>query len=252
MEFCDKLAELRRQKGWSQETMADLLNVSRQAVGKWEAGRAMPDVPKLIAISELFDVSLDTLLKDKQPTPTTNPAAPVAVGPLVPISHLDYEYKSKTRVFGVPLVHIHYRRFGPPVMAKGIIALGNVAVGVVALGGVAVGGIALGGLSLGLLLALGGMAVGGLAFGGVAIGLLAFGGLAIGAWAMGGCALAGQVAIGGYAAAPVAVGAEVSAEAGFIIEGKVTSGSFEAFRQAVAQHAPWTPGWFIALCRGLW
>ena len=65
MEFNNKLYELRKQKGLSQEELANRLNVSRQTVSKWEVGESSPDMEKLAAISELFDISLDDLVLDK-------------------------------------------------------------------------------------------------------------------------------------------------------------------------------------------
>ena len=65
MEFNNKLYELRKQKGLSQEELANRLNVSRQRVSKWEVGESSPDMEKLVAISELFDISLDELVLDK-------------------------------------------------------------------------------------------------------------------------------------------------------------------------------------------
>ncbi len=65
MEFNNKLYELRKQKGFSQEELANRLNVSRQTVSKWEVGESTPDMEKLVAISELFDISLDELVLDK-------------------------------------------------------------------------------------------------------------------------------------------------------------------------------------------
>ena len=65
MEFNNKLYELRKQKGLSQEELANRLNVSRQTVSKWEVGESSPDLEKLVAISELFDISLDELVLDK-------------------------------------------------------------------------------------------------------------------------------------------------------------------------------------------
>ena len=65
MEFNNKLYELRKQKGFSQEELANRLNVSRQTVSKWEIGESAPDMEKLVAISELFDISLDELVLDK-------------------------------------------------------------------------------------------------------------------------------------------------------------------------------------------
>lgn len=67
MEFNYKLYNLRKQKGLSQEELANRLNVSRQTVSKWEVGDSTPDMEKLIAISDLFEVSLDELVMDKAP-----------------------------------------------------------------------------------------------------------------------------------------------------------------------------------------
>lgn len=112
------------------------------------------------------------------------------------------EYKSRIRLFGLPLVHIIS---GPAIdpatgkfrIAKGVIAVGGVAVGIVAIGGAAIGFLALGGLSLGLLLAMGGAAIGiGASVGGLAIGSVAIGGFAVGYYALGGGAL-GIHAFGG-------------------------------------------------------
>ena len=75
MEFNNKLYELRKQKGLSQEELASRLNVSRQTVSKWEVGDSTPDMEKLIAMSDLFGVSLDELVLDKAPA---QPAAPAA------------------------------------------------------------------------------------------------------------------------------------------------------------------------------
>ena len=65
MEFNNKLYELRKQTGFSQEELANRLNVSRQTVSKWEVGESSPDMEKLVAISELFDISLDELVLNK-------------------------------------------------------------------------------------------------------------------------------------------------------------------------------------------
>ncbi len=67
MSFAEKLYTLRMEKGYSQENLAGLLNVSRQAVSKWELGTTLPDTEKIIAIGELFGVSLDSLLVDSIP-----------------------------------------------------------------------------------------------------------------------------------------------------------------------------------------
>ena len=67
MEFHNKLYNLRKQKGLSQEELANRLNVSRQTISKWEVGDSTPDMEKLIAISDMFGISLDELVMDKIP-----------------------------------------------------------------------------------------------------------------------------------------------------------------------------------------
>ena len=64
MTLSEKIAILRKQKGWSQEELAERLEVTRQSVSKWESAGAVPDIPKILQMSELFGVSTDYLLKD--------------------------------------------------------------------------------------------------------------------------------------------------------------------------------------------
>lgn len=65
MVFSEKLQLLRKNKGLTQEELAEKLDVSRQAVAKWEAGQAFPDVFNLIRISDLMNVSVDYLVRDQ-------------------------------------------------------------------------------------------------------------------------------------------------------------------------------------------
>lgn len=65
MTFGEKLKVLRKEKGYSQEEFAGLLNVSRQAVSKWESDRGTPETDKLLQISNMFGVTLDYLLKEE-------------------------------------------------------------------------------------------------------------------------------------------------------------------------------------------
>ncbi len=66
MKFSEKLKELRKQKGISQEQLAEKIYVSRQAITKWESGNGLPDIENLIAISSLFNESLDSLLSEEK------------------------------------------------------------------------------------------------------------------------------------------------------------------------------------------
>lgn len=72
MQFSEKLKQLRIKSEYSQEQLAELLNVSRQAVTKWENGNGMPDIENLKAISNLFDVTLDSLLHDEEEVESTD------------------------------------------------------------------------------------------------------------------------------------------------------------------------------------
>ena len=69
MNFGMKLQTLRKEKGLSQEDLAQELNVSRQAVSKWENNDAYPELDKIILVSQMFNVSLDYLIKDEGSTP---------------------------------------------------------------------------------------------------------------------------------------------------------------------------------------
>ena len=69
MDFSEKIAMLRRQKNWSQEELAEKLMVTRQAVSKWESAQSMPDLDKIVQLSELLGVSTDYLLKSDRDAP---------------------------------------------------------------------------------------------------------------------------------------------------------------------------------------
>ena len=69
MILADKIAQLRRQNGWSQEELAHQLNVSRQAVSKWESGNSIPELDKILNMSRIFHVTTDYLLKDELEQP---------------------------------------------------------------------------------------------------------------------------------------------------------------------------------------
>ena len=64
MILADKIIKQRKKNGWSQEELADKMNVSRQAVSKWESAQTIPDIDKIMKLGELFGVTIDYLLKD--------------------------------------------------------------------------------------------------------------------------------------------------------------------------------------------
>lgn len=246
MDFQHRLYDLRKKAGLSQEELANLLGVTRQAVQKWEAGTSKPDLDNLLALAKYFNVSLDWLVSGQE----AHSAPSIIVE-----NHYyrwQYEYKSQRTLLGLPLVHIHC---GPGFCrAKGILAIGNVATGVAALGGVSLGVFSLGGLSLGLLLALGGMAVGTAAVGGFSLGVLAMGGItcgwlsiggiAKGTYALGGLAYGGRVAMGGVASGALAIGEQAKGNMTFPVDGSIPIG---VIQQAIRQGAQDAPEWVKAL-----
>ena len=223
MTFCEKLTDLRRRSGMSQEQLADRLGVTRQSVSKWESGTAMPELVKLISLSEIFDVSVDYLVKDW----IEDPSGPRSGTEEVSSRQADrlekkvdeltnyvrgkvYRFDSKTRIFGLPLVSIRFgfvrnATFSKDNVARGIIAIGNCAVGVVAIGLIGVGAVSFGVLAMGLM-SLGIVAGGLAAFGVAALGYLALGVSAVGVYSGGVVASAADVAVGVVAAAPTAIG----------------------------------------------
>ena len=66
MRLSEKIMELRKKSGWSQEELAEQLGVSRQSVSKWENGESVPELDKIIRMSELWNVSTDFLLKEEE------------------------------------------------------------------------------------------------------------------------------------------------------------------------------------------
>ena len=211
MKFDEKLHKLRKEKGLSQEELAEMMNVSRQAVSRWESGLSYPETEKIITLSEIFGVTVDSMLKDGlvQYSGDREVYEPYWVR-----RGRHYEFKSKTILLGLPLVHVNigwgFKK------AKGIIAIGNIATGFLSIGLVAFGGLALGlaglglvsfgVLSLGLLFALGAVAIGGFALGAVSIGVISLGAVAIGQYAVGALAIAKDIAVGDHAYGHIAVG----------------------------------------------
>ena len=70
MILADKIIDLRKKNGWSQEELAEQLGVSRQAVSKWEGAQSMPDLEKILQMSRIFGVTTDYLVKDELGEPS--------------------------------------------------------------------------------------------------------------------------------------------------------------------------------------
>lgn len=252
MEFSEKLINLRRREGMSQEQLADRLGVTRQSVSKWESGAVMPELVKLIALSEMFGVSVDYLVKDwlEEPAEENWETASARLEQKVDdltrsINGHIYRYDSKTRILGLPLVSVRIgfvrrHRMSRDDVARGVIAIGNAAIGVVSLGIISIGLISFGAIAVGLL-ALGIVSLGLGAFGVAALGYLAFGVSAIGVYAGGVCAAGTDIAVGVAAAsANTAVGCDADAPHVLLWGGGLSREAVEAF---LLEHHPdlWKP-----------
>ena len=256
MTFSEKLMDLRRKSGMSQEQLADRLGVTRQSVSKWESGTAMPELVKLISLSDIFGVSVDYLVKDYLEEPEDadgedDLSARQAVRLEKKVDELTnyvkgrvYRFDSKTRIFGLPLVSIRFGfvrngKLSMDNVARGIIAIGNAAIGVVAIGIVGVGLFTFGVVGLGLL-SLGIVAAGLGAFGVMALGYLALGVSAVGVYAGGVAAIAAKIAAAVSAVAPTAIGEHASGSHVLLWGDGLTAPEVRAF---LLEHHPdlWQP-----------
>ncbi|NFD28643.1 XRE family transcriptional regulator [Clostridium botulinum] len=86
MAFSNKLYSLRKQKGLSQDELGSKLNVSRQTISKWELGETTPELEKLIALGDFFEISLDELVMDVKGKESTK-TEPLVMNGLETIIH---------------------------------------------------------------------------------------------------------------------------------------------------------------------
>ena len=242
MTLGEKIYKLRVERGLSQESLGEMLNVSRQSVSKWETDQSVPELDKIVAVSEMFGVSTDYLLKESEErmTETVNEGgisgtitnfekSGYTQQVIVQRQTFEYEYKSQKSWRGLPLVHVHIGI--RPVRAKGVIAIGNIAQGIIAIGIIGMGVITLAVVGVGLLLAIGSIAVGGIALGSLAAGIVTFGALSVGIFSM------GAVAVGQFSYGALAVGSQIAigdvARGGIALGGSEARGVFfEAVRTA--------------------
>ena len=223
MTLGEKIYKLRTEKNLSQEAFGDCLGVSRQSVSKWETDQSTPELEKIVAISEMFDVTTDYLLKEKEdrtnktesPADEADQSATNTTSYIINTARPHYEYKSKKTVKGLPLVHINLGLGA--YKAKGFFAIGNLACGVFALGYLSVGIVSAGLLSVGILLSfgviavgllisMGSFAIGCIALGAITVGIFCMGAMNFGEFCLGALSYGKQVAIGDEAHGRIALG----------------------------------------------
>ena len=128
MTLGEKLSKLRKENNYTQEQLAQVLGVSRQAISKWESNITYPETDKLIRISELFHCSLDYLLKETEEIKKKN------------------QY-NEAGILSLGLLSLGLLSFG--LFALGILSAGSISLGVFSAGSISLGIISLGAIAIG-------------------------------------------------------------------------------------------------------
>lgn len=242
----EKIAKLRKENNYTQEQLAQLLGVSRQSISKYESDIAYPETDKLIRLGEIFDCSLDYLLKEH----VTSKYNGFGEG-IHKIKNFDK--KSKKMIGGLPLWHIGKNAKGIiaiGISARGVISAGLFSVGVLSFGVVSLGLLAIGAFAIGLL-ALGSIAIGAIVCGGVCAGILALGGLAAGEFAFGGLAVGEYFAYGDFARGMHAIGMTDAVGQEFECLGELTAEGRVELIESMYAEVPKIFHWIVKLIEGL-
>lgn len=247
MTLGDKISTLRKESKYTQEQLADILGVSRQAVSKWESDIAYPETDKLIKMGKLFGCSMDYLLNDEC-TEKNGTVISASVDSFIEnvgavIKKQCRERKSEKTVFGMPLYHIAKNArgffaignkatgvFAVGLCARGVVSLGLLSIGFLSFGLLSVGLIALGTLAIGVL-SVGSIALGIFAVGAICCGLISIGALSVGGFSLGALAIGKYIAIGDNARAMIAIGKTDAVGSIYQIIGQVGSLSVEDISQ---------------------
>ncbi len=246
MTLGDKLSKLRKENNYTQEQLASILGVSRQSISKWESNSAYPETDKMIRISELFNCSLDYLLKDEIEIETEKSINVMEIL----FKKRFRERKSEKQIFGMPLWHIGKNARGFIAIglhSRGVIAIGMKAKGIVSLGLLSMGLISLGMFSVGLLsigvfalglLSAGCCSVGLFATGAISLGIISLGALAIGDFSVGALAIGKYFALGDNAHAMIAIGDTKAVGSVFEKIGELTSDDMNTIRELLDTNVP--------------
>lgn len=246
MTLGDKLTKLRKENNYTQEQLAGLLGVSRQAVSKWESDIAYPETEKLLRLGALYNCSMDYLLKESEETisPDLNSKA---VNFRLNTLHL--ERKSKRTFHGLPLWHVNlgFGRTAKGILAigflaKGIVSAGLFSVGVFSFGVVTAGLLALGAFAAGLL-SVGSIAIGIIALGSISIGIVSIGALSIGSFSAGAMAIGKYIAIGDHASAAIALGDTKATGSLFQKTGSLTPEEIHTVKELLTINVPFYLVW---------
>lgn len=246
MTFGDKLSRLRKENNYTQEQLADILGVSRQAISKWESGITYPETEKLIRMSELFECTVDYLLKDRIESPQSEAKDSAALV----FKNFLRERKSEKTVRGMPLWHIGKNAKGFVAVglkargvvaiglkAKGLISIGVLSIGLVSFGMVSIGLLSIGMMALGILSA-GCFSMGILATGAISLGMVSLGAVAIGDFSIGALAVGKYAALGDHAKAMIAMGDTEAVGTVFQKVGSLTAGEVKTVKELLDTTVP--------------
>ena len=251
MTLGDKLSKLRKENNYTQEQLANVLGVSRQAISKWESDITYPETDKLIKISDLFNCSLDYLLKDTAEADGNRPTADTDIF----FRRRPRERKSEKTLCGMPLWHIGRNARGfiaVGLNARGVIAIGFKAEGTVSLGMLSIGLISLGMLSVGILsfgmlalgiLSAGCFSVGVAATGAVSFGIISLGAVAVGDFSVGALSVGKYYALGDNARAMIAIGDTHASGSVFQKIGELTSNDAAVVKDLLDSTVPTYLSW---------
>lgn len=255
MTLGDKLSKLRKENNYTQEQLANVLGVSRQAISKWESNLTYPETDKLIRISELFECSLDYLLKDTEEIITYQEIGTEANMENIFLRKHFRERKSEKTIMGMPLWHVAKNANGfvaVGVNARGVIAIGVKAKGIVSLGVLAMGVLSLGMLSLGLIslgmiafgiLAAGSISLGIFATGAICFGVISLGAISIGEFSVGALSVGKYFSLGDNARAMIAVGDTKAMGSIFQKTGNLTVEEVDAVKKSLDTIVPAYLSW---------
>ncbi len=258
MTLGDKLSKLRRDNNYTQEQLAGVLGVSRQAISKWESNVTYPETDKLIYMSELFNCSLDYLLKEKEEIYRKPQTADTAS-----LKKYIKERKSEKMVLGMPLWHIGKNANGfiaVGLNAHGVIAVGLRARGILSLGLLSVGFLSFGMLSLGFLsvglfslgiLSAGSFSAGVLSAGAISFGVISIGAIAIGDFSVGALSIGKYFAVGDNARAMIALGDTEASGSLFQKIGDFTAEDRSAVKELLETVVPSYLSWASSIIKSI-
>ena len=197
MTIGERLVEERKKLHLTQEELGLKLNISRQAISKWESGLCLPDTANLIKLSSLFSCSVDYILRGNEREIENKEETNVSL----PYQKIKTKEKhSEKTLMGLPLWSIGYNAkgfFSLGFRSQGVFSLGFISKGICSLGCFSFGGISIGMASLGAL-SLGTFSVGILSLGAISLALIAsLGAISIAPLSLGSLSI-GEVSVGAF------------------------------------------------------